>query len=184
LIEFSPIWWIFPAVLVLLILFYLYLSRSGGFESAHLKNMFVASGALLGLLAFALPVFDQPYFQNPVLNYAVGLPLAAIGLIGRVYPMVYLRRQGTTTTMNGTRKLVDTGPYGSIRHPQYTYGFIMIVGWFLELGALYSLCMLPIISGIINFQALIEEKFRLEKEFGNAYEEFKQPAGMFIKRFK
>jgi hypothetical protein len=97
LIQFPAIWWIFPAALVLLILFSIYLTLSGGFESGRLRYGFILCGACLGFLALALPLFQQTFYQNPVLNYAVGLPLTLVGLVGRIYPMIYLRRQCTTT---------------------------------------------------------------------------------------
>jgi len=97
MIVFPAIWWLFPSASLGLILFSLYLTRSDKLENKTLRKGFVAFGALFGLLAFVLPFFQQPHFQNPVLIYAVGLPLTVAGLTGRVYPMIYLQRQGTTT---------------------------------------------------------------------------------------
>ena len=116
MIAFPTIWWLFPVASFILILFSLYLTKSGRLESTSLRNGFVVSGAFLGFLALALPFFQQPHFQNPIVNYIIGLPLTAVGLIGRVYPMIYLRRQGTTTAMDEVGKLVDKGLYGWVRH--------------------------------------------------------------------
>lgn len=182
MIAFPAIWWLFPVASFILLLSSLYLTKSGKLESKRLRNGFVASGAFLGFLALALPFFQQPYFQNPIVNYAIGLPLAAVGLKGRVYPMIYLRRQGTTTAMDEVEKLVDTGPYGWVRHPQYTFGFILLCGWFLVWGAAYSLCLMPLIGGIIYSQALIEERYVLEKKFGREYAEYRKRVGMLIPR--
>jgi len=181
-IVFTAIWWLFPVVSLALILFSLYLSKSGKLENKQLRNGFVASGAFLGLLALALPFFQQPHFENLIVTYVIGLPLTAVGLVGRVYPMIYLRRQGTTTAMEEVVKLVDTGPYSRVRHPQYTFGFILICGWFLFWGAMYSLCLLPFIGGVIYIQALIEERYVLEKKFGREYAEYRKRVGMLIPR--
>jgi protein-S-isoprenylcysteine O-methyltransferase Ste14 len=181
-IPFPAIWRLFPAASSMLILSSLYLARSGRLESARLRAGFVASGALLGFLALALPFFQQPHFRNPIAHYAIGLPLAAVGLIGRVYPMIYLQRQGTTTAMEKVGKLVGTGPYGWVRHPQYTFGFVLMGGWFLAWGAVYALCLMPLIGGIIYVQAWIEERYILEKKFGKEYAEYRKRVGMFIPR--
>lgn len=182
MIVFPAIWWLFPVASFILILFSLYLTQSGRLEDKRLRNGFVAAGAFFGFFALALPFFQQPHFQNAIINYAIGLPLAALGLIGRVYPMIYLRRQGTTTAMDEVEKLVDKGPYGWVRHPQYTFGFVLLCGWFLVWGAVYSLCLMPLIGGIIYVQALIEERYILEKKFGRAYAEYRKRVGMLIPR--
>ncbi len=182
MVVFPAIWWLFPVASFMLIFISLYLTRWGRLENPRLRNGFVVSGALLGFLAMALPLFRQPRFQSPIINYAIGLPLAGAGLIGRVYPMIYLRSRGTTTAMDEVRKLVDTGPYGWVRHPQYTSGFVLLGGWFLVWGAVYSLCLMPLIGGIIYAQALIEERYVLEKKFGREYTQYKNRVGMLIPR--
>jgi protein-S-isoprenylcysteine O-methyltransferase Ste14 len=184
MIEFPAVWWIFPAASVLLIIFSMILTVSGGFESGPIRYGFVVCGACLGFLALALPLFQQPFYQNPILSYAVGLPMTLVGLVGRVYPMIYLRRQCTTTTINEVERLVVTGPYAWVRHPQYTFGIILMVGWYLLWGAIYSLLMIPLIVVIVVFQALIEERYILEVKFGNEYNEFRKNVGMLIPRIK
>ncbi len=182
MIVFPAIWWLFPAASLLLIALSLTLTRTGRLASATLRKGFVALGASLGLLALALPFFEQPVFHMPIVNYGLGIPLAVIGLIGRIYPMVYLQRQGTTTAMEGVAKLVDSGPYAEVRHPQYTAGFLLLFGWFVAWGALYSLGMLPLLAGVIYVQALIEERYVLEKQFGAAYAAYRARTGMFLPR--
>jgi len=182
MIPFTAIWYLFPALALLLILFSLYLTRSGNRDRTALQKVFVALGALLGFLALALPLFEQPVFVIPLINYGLGIPLAVSGLVGRVYPMVYLQRQGTTTAMDSVKKLVDSGPYAWVRHPQYTAGFVLLLGWFLAWGAWYALGFLPIIAAMIYAQALIEEKYILEKMFGESYAASKERVGMLLPR--
>ena len=182
MIVFPAIWWLFPAASLLLIALSLTLTRTGRLASSTLRKGFVALGASLGFLALALPFFEQPVFHMPIINYGLGIPMAVIGLIGRIYPMVYLQRQGTTTAMESVAKLVDSGPYAEVRHPQYTAGFLLLMGWFLAWGALYSLGMLPLLAGVIYVQALIEERYVLEKQFGAAYAAYRERTGMFTPR--
>ncbi len=180
MINFPAIWWLFPCASIGLILFSILVTRFIKAKSPFLKNAFVILGSTLGFLSFLLPFFDQPNVQNLFVAYAIGLPLTLIGLIGRIYPMIYLRKQGTTTAMDEVGKLVDTGPYGWVRHPQYTFGFILLCGWFLVWGALYGLYLLPLIGGIIFCQALIEEKYILEKKFEQEYGAYRKRVGMLL----
>jgi protein-S-isoprenylcysteine O-methyltransferase Ste14 len=182
MIHFPAIWWLFPATSMLLLVFSLFLTRSGIREKALLQKVFVALGALLGFVALALPFFEQPVFYVPIINYGLGIPLAVIGLVGRIYPMVYLQRQGTTTAMDSVAKLVDSGPYAWVRHPQYTAGLVMLLGWFLAWGAWYALGWLPLIAGMIYAQARIEEKYILERLFGEAYAAYRERVGMLLPR--
>jgi protein-S-isoprenylcysteine O-methyltransferase Ste14 len=182
MILFPAIWWLFPVASLLLIGFSLYLARAGGQERVILRRGFVVSGAALGLLALVLPFFAQPTFQHPLINYPLGLPLSVLGLVGRIYPMAYLQRQGTTTTLESVTKLVDTGPYGWVRHPQYTAGFLLLCGWYLIWGASSSLAMLPLLAGIVYAQAWIEETSILEPQFGSAYAAYRERTGMLIPR--
>lgn len=182
MIPFPAIWWLFPAVALAFILLSVTLTRSGRLGRATVRRFLVGAGALLGLVTFALPFFAQPTFHNPMIQHGLGTPLFILGLLGRVYPMRYLRRQGTTTTLDAVGRLVEGGPYAWVRHPQYTAGMIMLLGWFLAWGAWYALCTLPFMAGIIYTQALIEEKYILEKMFGAAYAAYRERVGMLLPR--
>lgn len=182
MIPFPAIWWLFPAVALAFIAFSFLLTRSGKLESGTVRKTLVGAGAMLGFLGLALPLFAQPTFQNPLVQYGLGLPLLILGLCGRVYPAIYLRRKGTTTTLDEVEKLVESGPYAWVRHPQYTAGLIMLLGWFLAWGAWYALASVPIIAGMIYAQALIEEKYILEKLFGKAYAAYRERVGMLLPR--
>lgn len=81
-------------------------------------------------------------------------------------------------------KLVTSGPYSIVRHPQYVGGIIFIIGWFLIWGGLYSLYVLPALIISILFQALIEEKYILEKEFKDDYRNYQDKVGMFLPRIR
>ncbi|MBM4464436.1 MAG: isoprenylcysteine carboxylmethyltransferase family protein [Chloroflexi bacterium] len=151
-------------------------------ESEAVRKALVGAGAMLGFLTLALPLFEQPTFDNPTVQYGLGLPLLIMGLLGRVYPMMYLRKKGTTTTLDKVGKLVDSGPYAWVRHPQYTAGLVMLLGWFLAWGAWYALCVLPFMAGIIYAQARVEEKHILEKMFGEAYAAYRERVGMLLPR--
>jgi protein-S-isoprenylcysteine O-methyltransferase Ste14 len=183
MIPFASIWWLFPAAVILLILFSLYLERAAKMEYAPFRRTFMAAGAFVGFLALVLPFFEQPTFYHSKINDYIGIPLTLIGLVGRVYPMLYLRRQHTTTTLDSVDWLVTGGPYAIARHPQYSAGFIMLLGWYLCWGALYALYLLPLIAVLIYIQALVEERAILVPKFGRAYAEYRTRVGMLVPGF-
>lgn len=182
MIPFPAIWWFFPAAALAFIAFSFLLTRSGRLGSKTVRKALIGAGAMLGFLGLALPLFQQPTFQSPLVQYGLGLPLLVLGLLGRIYPALYLRRQGTTTTLDEVGKLVDSGPYAWVRHPQYTAGLAMLLGWYLAWGAWYALGFMPIIGGMVYAQALIEERYILEKTFGEAYAAYRRRVGMLLPR--
>lgn len=182
MISFSAIWWLFPTAAISFISLSFLLARSEKLENKAVRKTLTSAGAILGLLTFMLPIFKQPTFRHTLVQYGLGLTLLAIGLFGRVYPMIYLRKKGTTTALEDVSKLVDTGPYAWVRHPQYTAGFVMLLGWFLVWGAWYALCFLPLMAGIIYAQAHVEEKYILEKMFGKSYAAYRKRVGMLLPR--
>ena len=182
MIDFPAVWWLFPSLALAFIALSLLLTSSGRLEDRAVRRALVGAGAILGLLTLALPLFEQPAFDSPLIQYGLGLPLLALGSLGRVYPMIYLRQRGTTTTLDEVGYLVDSGPYGWVRHPQYTAGLVMLLGWFLACGAWYALGVLPLMAGVVYAQAHIEEKYILEKRFGEAYAAYRERVGMLLPR--
>jgi protein-S-isoprenylcysteine O-methyltransferase Ste14 len=182
MISYPAIWWLFPIIALTYILLSFLLTQSDKLENKAVRKTLVSAGALLGFLTFLLPIFEQPTFNHLLFQYGLGYPLLILGFLGRIYPMIYLRKQGTTTTLDEVNKLVDTGPYAWVRHPQYTAGLVMLLGWFLVWGAWYALCVLPLMAAIIYAQARIEEKYILEKMFGKAYTAYQKRVGMLLPR--
>jgi protein-S-isoprenylcysteine O-methyltransferase Ste14 len=183
MIPFPSIWWLFPTAVILLILFSLYLTRSGKMELVSLRRVFTAAGVFIGFLALGLPFFEQPGFSNSTINNYIGIPLTLFGLFGRFYSLLYLNRQHTSTTLNPVDRLVTGGPYAIVRHPQYTAGFIMLWGWYLWWGALYALYLLPLVTLVIYIQCLVEERCLLARKFGSEYAQYSSRVGMLVPGF-
>lgn len=184
MIFFPGIWWLFPAISLTYILLSWFLTRSGKLQNTAVRKIFVSTGVMLGFFTFVLPIFEQPVFKLHLVQLGLGIPLLVAGFLGRIYPMIYLRKKGTTTTLNKVHKLVDTGPYAWVRHPQYTAGMVMLLAWFLVWGSLYALCVLPLMAAIIYAQAYIEEKYILEKMFGETYAAYRKRVGMLLPRMR
>ncbi len=74
--------------------------------------------------------------------------------------------------------LVTSGPYSLIRHPTYTFYFILSV--FLPIATGYWVLLVTTISIYGYSRAVIVEEEMLVKHFGKAYEEYQKKTKKFI----
>lgn len=79
--------------------------------------------------------------------------------------------------------LVTEGPYRWTRHPVYVAAAILMVGWILLNGALYSLLLCPIFYLLFRFEAHLEERLVLGPKFGDEFERYKEQVPVFFGRF-
>src|SRR5690606_19717152 len=85
------------------------------------------------------------------------------------------------STEEGKGRLVTSGIYNYIRHPQYT-GFLLITFRMLrEWAALPMLIMWPLLLPLYYRVARKEEDMMVE-EFGQAYRDYQHQTGMFLPR--
>jgi protein-S-isoprenylcysteine O-methyltransferase Ste14 len=80
-------------------------------------------------------------------------------------------------------KIITTGVYSYIRHPQYFGGVLAHIGFSLLLSSYLSLIITPLIIFLNIFLSWKEEK-ELLKEFGDDYREYKKKVPMFIPKIK
>jgi protein-S-isoprenylcysteine O-methyltransferase Ste14 len=107
------------------------------------------------------------------------------GMILVLYPIIMFPRSGGARkglSFVKTTRLVDTGLYAVIRHPQYTGGIYAI---FLATFLAYPHWLFGVmgIAGIVLvYQSIAAEDRRLVEKFGEAYVEYmkKVPAMNFI----
>ena len=78
--------------------------------------------------------------------------------------------------------LVTEGPYRWMRHPIYVAGVILIVGWILLNGAIYSLLLCPIFYLLFRFEAYLEERLVLRPKFGDEFQDYKEQVQAFFGR--
>lgn len=78
-------------------------------------------------------------------------------------------------------KLVTTGPYAIVRHPQYDGFVITMFGFLLQWPTLLTLAMFPVLVFMYWRLALAEER-EVTAEFGEAYLAYKRTTPAFIPR--
>lgn len=82
-----------------------------------------------------------------------------------------------------TEKIVTTGVYSIVRHPQYLGGLLAHIGISFLLFAWYSLLSTPLMFILIFLISKKEEK-ELIREFGKEYEEYQKKVPMFIPKME
>jgi len=69
-----------------------------------------------------------------------------------------------------------------MRHPIYVGVVILMVGWVLLNGALYSLSLCPIFYLLFRFEAYLEERRVLGQKFGDEFQRYKEQVPAFFGR--
>ncbi|MCJ7721138.1 isoprenylcysteine carboxylmethyltransferase family protein, partial [Candidatus Bathyarchaeota archaeon] len=80
-----------------------------------------------------------------------------------------------------TEKIVTTGVYSIVRHPQYFGGLLAHVGVSFLLTAWYSFLVTPLIVVLVYLVSKKEEE-ELIREFGKEYKDYTKEVPMFIPR--
>ena len=146
----------------------------------------------VGLWVSPQPFFIIPIFSNsiisiaslsiPILNLAISLPLI---VVGAWFGIEGVRETGMelAETHCSPKKILNTGIYSTLRHPQY-FGWILAhIGISVLLSVWYSMLSTPVLIALIYLISKKEED-ELIKEFGKEYEAYQKKVPMLIPRRK
>jgi protein-S-isoprenylcysteine O-methyltransferase Ste14 len=119
------------------------------------------------------------HFSIPFLHLLLGLlfllPGAWVGLKS-------VQELGLTAAeTHRSEKIVQSGLYAHVRHPQYLGGLLAHLGITFLLSAWYSLLTTPLMV-LLNYLYCWKEETELVREFGEAYETYQKQVPMLIPR--
>ncbi len=136
---------------------------------------------------FTIPVFQNLSIPFPALNFSI--PLLHLTIFTPLFVSgAWLGIKGTKETTlkvaetHRPKKIVTTGVYSIVRHPQYLGGLLAHVGISFALSALCSLLSTPLIVAVIYIISRKEEK-ELTKEYGKEYEAYKKKVPMLMPKW-
>ena len=116
------------------------------------------------------------------LSIVTSIPILVIGVLINLWSTLhFIKAKGTPSPFNPPRKLVTSGPYTYIRHPQGTSWFIIFIGLgvlFQSISLLFIFTPIFILLSVLNVKKIEEPE--LEKRFGKDYIEYKKNVSMFI----
>lgn len=116
-------------------------------------------GSILAAILLQFGAQRQQY-----LFYVFGACVFAVGLVLRIYSIIYLGRFFTINVAIATdHRLIDSGPYRFVRHPAYTGGLMLCLGFGLGIGNWLSLVIIVVpIFAALWWRMKIEEAALLE----------------------
>ena len=143
----------------------------------------------MGIWISPQPRFTIPLFQNltvliplsgfsiPLLHLMISMPFLVVG--------AWLGIKGVRQTTlkvaetHRTEKIIATGVYSLMRHPQYFGGLLAHVGICFLLSTWYSFFSTPLMFVLVYIISKKEEK-ELVREFGREYKDYTKKVPMFI----
>ncbi len=136
---------------------------------------------VISLLLNLSVVFPFINYSIPIVHLIVFVPLFLSGAWFGVAGV-----KGTTLKVAETHradKIVTSGVYSLVRHPQYLGGLLAHVGITFLFSAWYSLLSTPLMILLI-FLISKKEENELTKEFGKEYQDYAEKVPMFFPRIK
>jgi protein-S-isoprenylcysteine O-methyltransferase Ste14 len=137
---------------------------------------------------FVIPILQDVLLVVPVINYPIPL-LHLIIFLPIIIIVLWISLKGVSEVTlkvaetHRAEKVITTGIYSIIRHPQNLGALLAHIAISILLSAWYSLLLTPFLMIYIYLISWKEEK-ELVKEFGSDYEEYQKRVPMFIPRVK
>jgi protein-S-isoprenylcysteine O-methyltransferase Ste14 len=126
---------------------------------------------VLGLIGFlptmlAIPIVaavDDGRFHwshVPWWGCLAGYALIATGFVGFTWAMAVNKFFEPSVRIQTDRghKVIDTGPYGIVRHPGYAFGFPLFLGMPLALGSLWALIPAVMLCPLFVARTVLEDR--------------------------
>ena len=147
---------------------------------------------LIGIWISPQPRFTIPVFQNLSIflsTHAISIHLFhLIAGVVLLIPGAWLAISGVremtlrVAETHRTERIVTTGAYSIVRHPQYLGALLANVGISFLLSAWYATLVTPLVAVLILLISKKEEK-ELVREFNGEYENYMKNVPMLVPKF-
>ena len=145
----------------------------------------------MGIWISPQPRFVLPFFQNlttliPIVGFSIPLVNLIISIFFVMLGAWFGIKGVKQTTLkvaetHMTERIVTTGVYSIVRHPQYFGGLLAHVGVSFLLSAWYSLIVTPLMVVLVYLLSKKEEE-ELIREFSKEYKDYQKKVPMLIAR--
>ncbi len=109
------------------------------------------------------------------LQLPVAILIAVAGVALVVTSILEFRRASTTIDPfhpEEASNLVDSGVFRFSRNPMYVSLLLVLIGWFVWLGSLYSLAVLALFVSYITVFQIKPEEAAMKSLFGEKYDQY------------
>lgn len=164
-----------PSSIYLAFLVALYIEMYGFPLTMYFFSWFLGYENVATLWYFLVGVTGYDLFVSIYLS--VILPIANAVILTGMFLIVF----GWSRIFKAKDKLVTTGIYAHIRHPQYL-GFLVLTLGINFLWTTFSTLILWPILALLYYRLAKEEEKSMEDKFGGEYQKYKDKVPMFIPR--
>ena len=143
--------------------------------------MAVAIAAMIALGLVLDLVVGLPRYVS-LLSSSLGVVLiaGALYLEGRATYVLWTLGGGTPNPVEPPKHLVTEGPYRFSRNPLYVARLLFLWGASLYLGSVGVLSVSILLLSALHFVLLPREEGRLEKRFGDSYNDYRRDVPRWI----
>ncbi|GAB4529081.1 MAG: isoprenylcysteine carboxylmethyltransferase family protein [Pleurocapsa sp.] len=124
---------------------------------------------MLGLHLW-LPI--QQLFFSPFIYLGIALGFLGISIL-LFCAYIFHQKNTTIKPFEKSSSLVTEGIFQYSRNPIYLAMIIALNGWWIFLGSLTPVSIIPIFAWLIQEKFIKQEEQMLENEFGKEYQEYK-----------
>jgi protein-S-isoprenylcysteine O-methyltransferase Ste14 len=136
---------------------------------------------------FIIPIFEDLFIRLPIFN--ITIPILHLAIFAPLFAVgAWFGIKGVTQTTlkvaetHRPTKIVKTGVYSIVRHPQYLGGLLAHIAFSFLLSGMYSLLSTPLIVALVYLISRKEES-ELNKEFGQEYLSYKKKTPMLLPKW-
>ena len=136
---------------------------------------------------FLIPFFQGFSVKIPILsltiylvNFLIFIPFFVAGAWFGIKGVIHTSLRVAET--HRAERVISTGVYSIVRHPQYLGGLLAHLGLSFLLSSLYSLLVTPLVIAAIYIISWKEEN-ELTKEFGQEYVDYRNKVPMLMPKF-
>jgi protein-S-isoprenylcysteine O-methyltransferase Ste14 len=157
-------------------------------EPAANRALQITVLVIAALLVFtdlaAHTVLRRRFVPRSAALYDLGLAMTSAGIAVAIWARYHIGEYWSArVTLKYDHKLIQTGPYARMRHPIYSGLLLAWAGTALAIGRWSSLVALVAVITVILSKAIREQRL-LEKEFGQAYHDYRERTGLLFPRFR
>ena len=121
-----------------------------------------------------LPFTGKPLWPQSAILVGIGIVLTIAGLGLAIWARVHLGKYWSgRVTIKVDHRIIETGPYGSVRHPIYSGLLLAVLGTVITIGTIQAFLGFALIFIAAIRKLTLEEKW-LRSEFGEEYEHYRR----------
>jgi protein-S-isoprenylcysteine O-methyltransferase Ste14 len=141
-------------------------NKTRWWKGKHGERLVVLQVILMALVFFGprmMPGKLRTYIM-PGACQIVGWPLMIFGFILFLAGLIRMGRRLTPLPYpKDGSQLIETGPFGIVRHPMYSGGLIFALGWALFVRSWLTIGYVIVLFIFLDFKSRCEEKWLMEK---------------------